>query len=662
MKDFKKKWIKLIFMYNLIDIIAVLAFYPFIPKLLNYPPNSINNAFQVSINGLTYTQQYISILLLCIFVENLILFLTRKKLGKLLLKDNKNIEKKYIDIIKIIERTPKIIYLLQIIAPIVSIICTFLILKGSWGVILRVSLVFFAMLLSVATLSYVFCKGIFKDILIEIFNKSDKDDKIKDEILNELRRHSIKTSVVFTVIPLLVITSVLITFICYSKSIITNGENIYRIYSKEIDDNILNEYNNVYEIENSLAKIKKHNKSDGYFILTLNGEKVRGDIELSEFFVKYITDVAMKNKINRTYEFYATDYEGLFKIISVNNQQLIAGVKYATSTSEMISSVIVVTILLIFISMGLLVYVLNYIFRDITLVTKRLSNMVKSKEVDLSDKIPISSNDEISDLIKSFTAVQEKTNNYIEQIEQDQYTMQRQAQFAILGEFAGGLAHDLNSPLSAVKLDISTFKKYINSNKISAEEETKETLNEMLDNIDNSLNSMGNIIMGVRNQIRATGDSDKEEFLLQDVIDGIKILFRSILMKNNCQLETEIPEELLIYGERNKLDRVIGNLIKNSIDAYVSIGKKGTIRVNAENKNNKTIIAISDEAGGIDEDIKENIFKEIKTTKAENGTGFGLYYSNTIIESSFKGKMYFDSTKNVGTTFYIEIPNNKEEK
>ena len=314
MKDFKKKWIKLIFMYNFIDIIAVLAFYPFIPKLLNYPPNSINNAFQVSINGLTYTQQYISILLLCIFVENLILFLTRKKIGKLLLKDNKNIEKKYIDIIKIIERTPKIIYLLQIIAPIVSITCTFLILKGSWGVILRVSLVFLAMLLSVATLSYVFCKGIFKDILIEIFNKTDKDHKEKAEILNELRRHSIKTSVVFTVVPLLIITSVLITFICYSRSIITNGENIYRIYSKEMDDNILSEYNNVYELENSLANIKKHSKDDGYFILTLNGEKVKGDIDLSEFFVKYITDVAMKNKINRTYEFYATDYEGLFKI------------------------------------------------------------------------------------------------------------------------------------------------------------------------------------------------------------------------------------------------------------------------------------------------------------------------------------------------------------
>ena len=183
----------------------------------------------------------------------------------------------------------------------------------------------------------------------------------------------------------------------------------------------------------------------------------------------------------------------------------------------------------------------------------------------------------------------------------------------------------------------------------------------MLDNIDNSLNSMGNIIMGVRNQIRATGDTDKEEFLLQDVIDGIRILFRSILMKNNCQLECDIPEGLTIYGEKNKLDRVIGNLVKNSIDAYVYIEKKGIIKVKAENKDNNVIIAISDEAGGIDEEIQNNIFKEIKTTKAEKGTGFGLYYSNTIIESSFKGKMYFDSNKGVGTTFYIEIPNIKEE-
>ena len=61
-----------------------------------------------------------------------------------------------------------------------------------------------------------------------------------------------------------------------------------------------------------------------------------------------------------------------------------------------------------------------------------------------------------------------------------------------------------------------------------------------------------------------------------------------------------------------------------------------------------------------DKEIKDNIFKELKTTKGEKGTGFGLYYSNTMIESSFKGRMYFETQEGVGTTFYIEIPNNKE--
>ena len=87
---------------------------------------------------------------------------------------------------------------------------------------------------------------------------------------------------------------------------------------------------------------------------------------------------------------------------------------------------------------------------------------------------------------------------------------------------------------------------------------------------------------------------------------------------------------------------------------------KGIVKVKAIQDNNKTIISVSDEAGGIDKEIKDNIFKELKTTKGEKGTGFGLYYSNTMIESSFKGRMYFETQEGVGTTFYIEIPNNKE--
>lgn len=662
MENFKRKWKKLIAIYNIVDILAVLLFYPLIPKLLNYPPNSIDNSFQVAINGLTYTQQYISILILCIFIENIILTIAYKNISKLLeqMNQGRNIDKLYIKAVKTIENTPIIIYLLQVIAPVIIIAITFLILNGNIGVIIKVALVFFAMLLSVATISYVFAKRVFKDILIDLFYNTNKNNDIGKELLNKIRRSSIKGSVIFVVLPLLIVTIVFITFIGYSNLTKQKGDYLYKIYNKELLETTSNEYIGIEELVKDLNNLELLDNKDCYFIIYPNGKKyISNENEnLSVFFIKYSEEVS---KDNRTYGFYATDEEGVFRKITIGEDSYTIGIKYSTAIIEMIRTIIVVSIIILLLSIALLLYSLEYIFKDIVLVSKNLNKMAKSKKIDLNDRLPISSNDEISDLIKSFTNIQEKTSRYIEQIEQDQYTMQRQAQFAVLGEFAGGLAHDLNSPLSAVKLDISTLKKYIDSDKISTDEHIRAKLDEMLKNIDSSLNSMGNIIMGVRNQIRVTGDTDNQEFALIDILEGIKLLFRSLFMKSNCQIEVDISPEIKLFGEKNKLDRVLGNLIKNCIDAYSMRNIKGIVKVKAKQDNEKTIISVSDEAGGINKEIKDKIFKEMKTTKGEKGTGFGLYYSNTIIESSFKGKMYFETQDGIGTTFFIEIPKNKEE-
>ena len=272
----------------------------------------------------------------------------------------------------------------------------------------------------------------------------------------------------------------------------------------------------------------------------------------------------------------------------------------------------------------------------------------------------LESNDECVGIVLLFKDITEHTKD-MKKLEENQYIMQRQAQFSILGEFAGGLAHDLNSPLSAVQLDISTLQKYMKSDKIDAEPEVKNVILEMLENIDSSLNKMTKIIAGVRNQIRATGNTEKETFNLREIVDGIEILFGSILRKNNCRIENLVDENIEIYGEKNKLDRVIGNVIKNSIDAYMSYTQNGVITVFSKMIDDNCVIGIQDEAGGIPSDIAKTMFKEMKTTKAETGTGFGLYYSNTIIESSFGGKMSFETEEGKGTIFYISLPMIKEE-
>lgn len=645
---------KIILAYTLALLIVGIIFFPIVPKILNYPPDSINNEFQRNVDiGLSYTEQYCGIILICYIVGLITIKIKTKKIEKLNIKNLNKFNKNYYGIINSIFNFPYTIYLMHLIIPTLMITGVYTFSEGNIDIgTMKIALVFVTIETFTALILFIYCKNLISNIL-GYYN-------INKKYLTRVT--SLKNKIFTIIMPMILVALIFTTILGFSQIIEQKGEYMYISNKMLLEKYIDKESYSKEEIHNKLNQIKLLNADDNTFIIySVDDYECGKDEELSEFFIKYTMQQAEKHN-NRTYDAYGIDKQGVEKKVIIDGQQAYVGIIYYIAPLASIIWFVISILSLFIINCVVLYYISRSIANDIKKVSDALNKIVKEKTKISKTQLPITSNDEIAQLVISFNEIQKLTDEHITKIEENQYTMQRQAQFAILGEFAGGLAHDLNSPLSAVKLDISTLKKYMNSNKISTEEQTRDKLNEMLENIDNSLNSMGNIIMGVRNQIRSTGDSEKADFELQDVVDGIKILFRSILMKNNCQLETDIPNNLVIYGERNKLDRVLGNLIKNSIDAYVSIGKKGVIKVKAENKDNKVIISVSDEAGGLDEEIKNNIFKEIKTTKAEKGTGFGLYYSNTLIESSFKGKMYFDSVKGVGTTFYIEIPNNKEEK
>ena len=68
------------------------------------------------------------------------------------------------------------------------------------------------------------------------------------------------------------------------------------------------------------------------------------------------------------------------------------------------------------------------------------------------------------------------------------------------------------------------------------------------------------------------------------------------------------------------------------------------------------LFEVRDHASGMTEDVKNKLFKEMITTKAKNGTGLGLYMSYSTITGRFGGKMWFESVRGMGTSFYILIP------
>ncbi len=658
-KEVKKMKLRLYILIILVNLILIFVTYKIMPIIQNYPPNSENIAFQKSVEKLSHVEQYIMIFVVGTAIHIFTLNKSLKNIYRFLNKYH-NKEKISYDEIKETRKdcitVPYKFYLLQIIIVLVlGMSLTFLLISDGLAI-----LKFFLMLLAITTLieiiQFTFIQRELKNVMIKTYKTESKYEK------NLGLRLNFSTNLILQIIPFIGVSIIIISLIGYAKATEKFAEtnaNYYEAYLENRDFNNVN----LNEIKENLKSIPLKSQDDYYFIYIpdISYEYTsKPEAKISDFFKKYL-NFYFEGNSDIIYEFYGTEQQAYtLKLTDNTGMSWYIGFEYNTTDQTLMAYYITIIIgaLMIY---TIFIYILaKNISNNIVNVSNSLEEILKGKNKN-KEKIAIVSNDEIGDLSYYYNKIAELTEEHEKELKDNEYIMQRQAQFAIIGEFAGGIAHDLNSPLSAIQSNVTTLKKYFNYNRVQADQEDKAEIINILNNMDSSIERMGNTIAGVRNQIRATGDKDKEEFSLKELIDGIEILFGSILRKNNCQILNKVNENYKILGEKNKLDRVVGNVIKNSIDAYQEIGKNGVIEVNAIKESDKYIITIKDEAGGVSDEVKDTLLKEMKTTKKENGTGFGLYYSNTIIESSFKGKMYFETTEGVGTIFYIELPIDKEE-
>lgn len=657
--EVKKMKLRLYTLIIFVNLILIFVTYKVMPIIQNYPPNSENIAFQKSVEKLSHVEQYIMIFVVGTAIHIFTLNKSLKNIYRFLNKYH-NKEKISYDEIKETRKdcitVPYKFYLLQIIIVLVlGMSLTFLLISDGLAI-----LKFFLMLLAITTLieiiQFTFIQRELKNVMIKTYRSESKYEK------NLGLRLNFSTNLILQIIPFIGVSIIIISLIGYAKATEEFAKTNASYYEAYLENRNFNNVN-LNEIKENLKSIPLKSKDDYYFIYIpdISYEYTsKPEAKISDFFKKYL-DFYFEGSSDIIYEFYGTEQQAYtLKLKDNTGMNWYIGFEYTTTDHTLMAYYITIIIgaLMIY---TIFIYILaKNISNNIVNVSNSLEEILKGKNKN-KEKIAIVSNDEIGDLSYYYNKIAELTEEHEKELKDNEYIMQRQAQFAILGEFAGGIAHDLNSPLSAIQSNVTTLKKYFNYNRVQADQEDKDEIINILNNMDSSIERMGNTIAGVRNQIRATGDKDKEEFSLKELIDGIEILFGSILRKNNCQILNKVNENYKILGEKNKLDRVVGNVIKNSIDAYQEIGKNGIIEVNAIKESDKYIITIKDEAGGVSDEVKDILLKEMKTTKKENGTGFGLYYSNTIIESSFKGKMYFETTDGVGTIFYIELPINKEE-
>lgn len=292
----------------------------------------------------------------------------------------------------------------------------------------------------------------------------------------------------------------------------------------------------------------------------------------------------------------------------------------------LVSLIVSAFILLVVALMGV------YFVKSISVPLARIGGTAKKlAKGDFSERIPVTSNDEIGQLSSAFNEMANELENS-EQIKND---------------FISSVSHELRTPLTAIKgwsetleggYDPESFQKGMKV--ITGETKRLEQMVEDL--LDFSRIQSGHFSL---------------QFTTMDVIAELEdalLIYNDKAKKENISLSYNEPEFMCaVMGDKNRLRQVFINIIDNALK-YTEPG--GSIDVVAEKNDSAVIVAVSDTGAGIaPEDLSKVKQKFYKANKTKHGSGIGLAVADEIV-TRHGGTLDIESELGKGTTVTIILP------
>jgi PAS domain S-box-containing protein len=220
---------------------------------------------------------------------------------------------------------------------------------------------------------------------------------------------------------------------------------------------------------------------------------------------------------------------------------------------------------------------------------------------------------------------------------------------AALGEMLDHIAHQWKQPLTSLSLVIQDLGDTASAGELT-DELVKETVCITMALLDHMIQTM-DVFRGFYRP-----DKEKKVFNIKDSIDQALAFIAPALSFHSIAVELDVDPGLTAFGYPKEYAQVILNILANARDVFRARGTENPriiIRVYAED--GKTVVTITDNAGGIPETIIDKIFDFYFTTnKSGGGTGIGLYMSKNIIEKNMGGTLSAVNTDS-GAQFRIEV-------
>ena len=260
----------------------------------------------------------------------------------------------------------------------------------------------------------------------------------------------------------------------------------------------------------------------------------------------------------------------------------------------------------------ILILILWIILNKISHKLKRTNSKLKNLNETLEEKI----------------TVEVKKSNHIQE------QLFKSEKMASMGEMIGNIAHQWRQPLSIISTlstGIIMKKEFGNLN----EEELLKNCNTINDNVQ----YLSKTIDDFKNFIKE--DRTKKVYSLNNTISKFFNLVEASSKNNNISVKFNLENTIQINGYENELIQALINIFNNAKDAFQdNTKKKKYIFISSRIKDNKAIIIIKDNAGGIPQDVLPKIFDPYFTTKHKSkGTGLGLNITYNLIVDGMNGSI-----------------------
>jgi signal transduction histidine kinase len=304
--------------------------------------------------------------------------------------------------------------------------------------------------------------------------------------------------------------------------------------------------------------------------------------------------------------------------------------------SMMVIAAVNIYVLLLMITFLIAVFISQKITMPLRVIQLKFSEIRLGQKY---GKIVYNSNDEIGGLVNEY-------NRMVTELEKSIDMLARSERESAWREMAKQIAHEINNPLTPMKLSVQHLQRaWVDKN-----ERFDEYLNRISKTLIDEIDNLSAIATEFSNFAKMPLAINQKLDLITKIDNAVSLFANN---KVEFQVYLNNNAEVPIYADKEQISRVLINLFTNAIQS-VAKGVKPLIIVDVKTDNTNVVLLIKDNGKGIPKEMQEKLFRPNFTTKT-SGMGLGLAIVKNIIESS-GGTITYETKEDQGTTFIITLP------